>query len=835
MAVVSIGKVSVQAAVSESSVKSLLGRFERAGDQAADGFLKGFKRGIGSNLDSIIKRSTDTSLTGAGKAAGDDFERGFESGFRGTNIDPPTPAGGYESQGKKSARGFGLAFKGVIGPLMALGIGKGIFDGVRDGINYASDLQEASGKATTIFGEEGAKSLEKLGSTATQQLGLTKLEVIDAASTFGTFGKAAGMQGKELAKFSGDLVGLGADLGAFYNVSGEEANFALGAALRGEAEPMRKFGVLINDAALKAEALSLGILKPVKDQAKIQGYQISLIEKQKEYNEAVKEHGKDSLEAMKAQASLGSTQNMLAKAVDGTVPALTGQQKTLAANSLIWKQTKDAQGNFAKTGGALAQQQKKLSASWTEMKGRLGKELLPAFSTIVTFLNEKFLPVLEKIDFGKIIGNVKDALKPLTSIKLPKLDFGGGGGIDPGIMKNAKDAMKSYLDLAKTWKRVFSDIAASVTKYLKPMEKDFKSIMKNVQSVVKDALSIVGSIFKITSKVVGFIWKKFGKNISDIIGQTFGLVVSIVKGNWEFIAGIFKTFSKLLKGDWKGAWETIKETMTKAMANMKIVLSKGMELLKSILKLAFKAFKMLISAAWDGVVELTKLAWRKIKQKIAEKVLEVSESIIGMKDAVVNKFKEFYEDFKNIGKNIVDGIIEGLKAAPEKLGNAVAEVGDDIKTGFKGVLGIKSPSRVFKGYGQDTVDGYVIGLNSGKAKVSKSVNKLVNTRSLADELKRQKGFMENLLESFYEVQNPVAGKSYQFFEDYSGKWMSQAEIDRYSSPKPASQKAGPGGSAGDSYDITINNPQGVPTEASVREAMSKVALRRELRRAHATA
>jgi hypothetical protein len=52
---------------------------------------------------------------------------------------------------------------------------------------------------------------------------------------------------------------LAADLASFNNTSIEDAIESIGSALRGEAEPIRKYGVLLNDATLQAKAFAMGI------------------------------------------------------------------------------------------------------------------------------------------------------------------------------------------------------------------------------------------------------------------------------------------------------------------------------------------------------------------------------------------------------------------------------------------------------------------------------------------------------------------------------------------------------------------------------------------------
>ena len=198
-------------------------------------------------------------------------------------------------------------------------------------ISAASDLEENLSKVNVIFGE-GAKDIEEFAKTAATALGQSQNAVLTAAGTFGTFGKAAGLGGAELAAFSNDFTALASDLASFNNTSPEEAVNAIGAALRGEAEPLRQFGVLLNDATLKAAAMELGIYS-------------------------------------------GSG-------------ALTDQQKILAAQKVIYDQTGDAQGDFEKTSGGLANSQRILSAEIKNLQIEIGKGLLPVVDAVLPFLTK---------------------------------------------------------------------------------------------------------------------------------------------------------------------------------------------------------------------------------------------------------------------------------------------------------------------------------------------------------------------------------------------------------------------------------------------------------------
>jgi hypothetical protein len=191
----------------------------------------------------------------------------------------------------------------------------------------ASDYGEAVNKATVILGGESVKQLEDFAGAASKTAGISKTAALDAAAGFGALGKQAGLTGEPLAKFSTDLVQLAGDLASFNNTTVDESLQALKSGLQGESEPLKRFNIFLNDAALKQELFAL-----------------------------------------------------TGEKVSGT---LTTQQKIVAANSLIFKQASDATGDFERTSDSLANQQRTLQADFENLKTEIGQGLVPTFSTIV--------------------------------------------------------------------------------------------------------------------------------------------------------------------------------------------------------------------------------------------------------------------------------------------------------------------------------------------------------------------------------------------------------------------------------------------------------------------
>jgi len=212
-------------------------------------------------------------------------------------------------------------FVGMLGAQVATKALSALTGAITGSIAAASNLNETTTKTQVIFGEASKELIEMSKNMA--DMGLSQQAFLDASATFGVFGKSAGLAGEDLSGFSSEMAILAADMASFSNSTPEEAILAIGAALRGESEPIRRYGVLLDDASLRAKAFELGIISSTKN-------------------------------------------------------ALTPQQRVLAAQKLILEQTSDAQGDFMRTSDGLANQQRILAAEVDNLKVALGDSLLPA-------------------------------------------------------------------------------------------------------------------------------------------------------------------------------------------------------------------------------------------------------------------------------------------------------------------------------------------------------------------------------------------------------------------------------------------------------------------------
>jgi hypothetical protein len=361
-----------------------------------------------------------------------------------------------------------LAFAAVAAAAGAMAIKIGV-----DAVKAASDLGETISKVNVLFGKS-AKDIEKFADGAAASLGQTKQQALDAAATFATFGKSAGLSGENLSKFSIDFVKLSSDLASFNNTSPEQAINAIGSALRGEAEPLRQYGVLLDDASLRQAALELGIISTTKN-------------------------------------------------------ALTPQQKVLAAQALIYQQTSAAQGDFERTSDGLANKTRILTAQLENAKTTIGQALLPIVLQLATLFSEKVIPIVQQVAdaFGeksggmgntlsKLAGSIKDFVQPIFEGFKSAFDK-----IKKTVIEN-KDEFEAFFDVIKAAAPIIGNVIGKAFSIVGDVASVVLNIMANVVGALRGLINTAIDLINVAIR--GFNLIKPGADISPVskIGASSG-------------------------------------------------------------------------------------------------------------------------------------------------------------------------------------------------------------------------------------------------------------------------------------------------------------------------
>ncbi len=190
----------------------------------------------------------------------------------------------------------------------------------------ASNLEESINALNVVFGENAA-AIIKVGEDSAKSFGLSKSEFNSGAVRFSAFAKVIAKEGGNVVDVIEKMTGRTADFASVMNIDLNRAQVLIQAGLAGETEGLRRFGIDVSAATVKAFAMANGI---------------------------------------------------------GTIGVeLTEQQKILGRYGTIMDQTNAFQDDFVNTADDFANSMKILKAKTKTVREELGTSLLPIFADLI--------------------------------------------------------------------------------------------------------------------------------------------------------------------------------------------------------------------------------------------------------------------------------------------------------------------------------------------------------------------------------------------------------------------------------------------------------------------
>lgn len=212
-------------------------------------------------------------------------------------------------------------------------------------VKLASDMQETMNKVDVSFGGS-TKTVLNWSKTSIKTMGLAQQSALDSAALYGDMATGMGFSQEKAADMAMSLTQLGADLASFKNISNDMAQTALKSVFTGETESLKNLGVVMTEANLQQYGLANGMLKMVRANKK------------------------------------GS------KARVQRISELSQLEQVMLRYNYVMAMTKNAHGDFERTGGGAANQTRMFQENLKELGVTFGSYILPYFTKAITKLNE---------------------------------------------------------------------------------------------------------------------------------------------------------------------------------------------------------------------------------------------------------------------------------------------------------------------------------------------------------------------------------------------------------------------------------------------------------------
>lgn len=296
----------------------------------------------------------------------------------------------------------------------------------------------------------------------------------------------------------------------------------------------------------------------------------------------------------------------------------------------------------------------------------IGVEQSAGFADAIAGIVDAFAPL------GTAFTNMATVVGPLFSTFLGSLG---------GLFVSLSPAVSMVASLVSSLMTTLANIATSIAATLLPIltqviafisETIIPIVMPAIQSImtaVQTAMPLIQTAITTALGVIQGIWNFVWPAIQAVLEVVFSAISNVVQTVMGVINTVITAVMQAISGDWEGAWNTI----------------------SSFLSGIWDTMKGTVSGAIDGVVKF-----------FSDLPGNIMSALGNMGSLLVSA-----------GEDLVQGFVDGIGNLAGAVTDAIGGLVNDAIDFGKSLLGIASPSKVFREIGEYTMEGMALGIEDG--------------------------------------------------------------------------------------------------------------------------
>jgi hypothetical protein len=189
-----------------------------------------------------------------------------------------------------------------------------------------------------------------------------------------------------------------------------------------------------------------------------------------------------------------------------------------------------------------------------------------------------------------------------------------------------------------------------------------------------------------------------------------------------------------IKSKVTSVWNALKSAAVTAFNYMRAQIVNRIVATRDRVISLWNTVKSKVMSIWNGIKSAASTAFSYMKAQIVNRIQATKERIVSIWNGVMKFFRGI--NLKSIGRNIIQGLINGISGMAGALASKVKSMANAIPNGMKKLLGIHSPSRVMRdqvGYHVGT--GMAAGIDKSQGKVKAAAAKAAKAAQKAAEVK----------------------------------------------------------------------------------------------------
>lgn len=205
-----------------------------------------------------------------------------------------------------------------------------------------------------------------------------------------------------------------------------------------------------------------------------------------------------------------------------------------------------------------------------------------------------------------------------------------------------------------------------------------RPVLTGLVSTIRSAFGAVQAIVQTAVRIITNLWARFGGQLLAHVRTAFSGIAQMVRGALNVLGGIFDLIKAILTGKWGAAWDAIKRIVSGAWQYITGYVRTAVNAVSTVIGGAMAVISAVWSTAWNAAKTLVTTVFGPVVSVVSG----IIDSIVGFFSGLPGRIGAFVTGIKDkateIGKAILDGVLDGVKAA----GGFVAGIAGALANGI---------------------------------------------------------------------------------------------------------------------------------------------------------
>lgn len=315
--------------------------------------------------------------------------------------------------------------------------------------------------------------------------------------------------------------------------------------------------------------------------------------------------------------------------------------------------------------------------------------LVPVIVPAITQIIEALIPVITTVI--QTVIDVVNAIVPVISAVMP-------------IITTVITLVASLIAVIMP---VVAELISSIMPVLSVLITDIGRIITALMPVLQMIAGIISTIVSVVSAVLLPIIS----TIIAVLAPIIDFLVNILGGAISFVADLITAIIQILTGDFDGAINTVGGILQGFVDFWTTIWTKISDF---------------IDRLWNGIIDIVVNAIANFSGNIKNGLNNILNWFRGLPGDIGNALGNLGSLLWNAGRDLLQGLIDGVKSMVGNVIEAVKGVANGIADTVKNILGIHSPSKVFSYFGEMSMAGYAQGIEENANMIQNAFTKAID-------------------------------------------------------------------------------------------------------------